>query len=379
MSTDLENLTANFGLLKREFRDVHAVVSRLDTQVRRLVEPVAIHRPAGLVARYAACTLIALKAKRSPEAIATQHFAADRDLARLIELKAAVTPAMTGVAGWASELAAVVVVDIATNLLPASALAQLRAASGQDYAFIDGAVARVPVHTPTPSRGFVAEGGAIPVGALIIAALGLKPKKAGSITAITKELAAGLPLIVELSLQTLLRQDLGLAIDAVLLGSAAATPDAPAGLLAGVTPLTATAGGGAIALLGDIKKLIGAIAPALRPVLICNSVQSASIATLSQSPLPVIAAPYLPADQIVAVDAAAFASALGVPSFRASASPTLHMETAPAALAAAGATAISAPTRSAFQSDITALRSILPCDWALRRANAVAVINSTAW
>lgn len=83
MSTDLENLTANFGLLKREFRDVHAVVSRLDTQVRRLVEPVAIHRPAGLVGRYAACTLIALKAKRSPEAIATQHFAADRDLARL--------------------------------------------------------------------------------------------------------------------------------------------------------------------------------------------------------------------------------------------------------------------------------------------------------
>jgi hypothetical protein len=57
----------------------------------------------------------------------------------------------------------------------------------------------------------------------------------------------------------------------------------------------------------------------------------------------------------------------------------LHMETAPAALAAAGATAISAPTRSAFQSDITALRSILPCDWALRRANAVAVINSTTW
>jgi hypothetical protein len=99
------------------------------------------------VARYAACTLIALKAKRSREAIATQHFAADRDLARLIELKAAVTPAMTGVAGWASELAAVVVVDIATNLLPASALAQLRAASGQDYAFIDdyGALA-------TPAR-----------------------------------------------------------------------------------------------------------------------------------------------------------------------------------------------------------------------------------
>ena len=53
MSTDLENITASFGLVRREFRDVHAVV-RLDTQVRRLVEPAAIHRPAGPVARYAA-------------------------------------------------------------------------------------------------------------------------------------------------------------------------------------------------------------------------------------------------------------------------------------------------------------------------------------
>ena len=156
--------------------------------------------------------------------------------------------------------------------MPASALAQLRAASGQDYAFIDGAVARVPVHTPTPSGGFVAEGGAIPVGALIIAALGLKPKKAASITAITKELAAGSPLNVELSLRTLLAQDLGLAIDNVLLGSTAATSAAPAGLLNGVTPLTATAGGGSNALLGDIRKLLAAIAPAIRPVLITNSV-----------------------------------------------------------------------------------------------------------
>jgi hypothetical protein len=174
---------------------------------------------ARLAARLAACHLIAHKEKRRPADVCRQHFADDRDLVNLIELKGAVTPAQTTVATWAAELAAVVVVDIVTNLLPASALAQLRAASGQDYAFIDGAVARVPVHTPTPSGGFVAEGGAIPVGALIIAALGLKPKKAGSITAITKELAAGSPLNVERSLRTLLALDLGLAIDAVLLST----------------------------------------------------------------------------------------------------------------------------------------------------------------
>ena len=145
---------------------------------------------------------------------------------------------MTTATGWAAELAAVVVVDIATNLLPASTLAQLRAASGQDYAFIDGAVARVPVHTPTPSGGFVAEGGVIPVGALIIVALVLKPKKAASITAITKELAAGSPLNVELSLRTLLAQDLGLAIDNVLRPTPRPHQPRRPDWLNGVTPLT---------------------------------------------------------------------------------------------------------------------------------------------
>jgi HK97 family phage major capsid protein len=133
---------------------------------------------------------------------------------------------MSGVAGWAAELAAVVVVDIADNLLPQSALAQL-GSFGLAYGFIDGAVARVPVHTPVASGGFVAEGGAIPVGALLIAALGLKPKKAGSIVAITKELAAGAAINVELSLQVLLAQDLGLMIDNVLLSNAAATTHQP--------------------------------------------------------------------------------------------------------------------------------------------------------
>ena len=109
----------DIGLFRRELRDVRAVVANIDHRTRKLIEPVAIHRPAGLVARYAACKLIAIKEKRSADDVAKQHFAADRDLSHLIELKGAVSPAMTGVAGWASELAATVVVDVATNLLPA--------------------------------------------------------------------------------------------------------------------------------------------------------------------------------------------------------------------------------------------------------------------
>jgi hypothetical protein len=74
-------------LVRREFRDVHAVVSRLDTQVRRLVEPRALPRPGGLVARLAACQLIARAEKRHAIDVSRQYFADDRDLAHLMSSK----------------------------------------------------------------------------------------------------------------------------------------------------------------------------------------------------------------------------------------------------------------------------------------------------
>ena len=39
------------GLFRRELRAVRAVVANIDHRTRKLIEPVAIHRPAGLVAR----------------------------------------------------------------------------------------------------------------------------------------------------------------------------------------------------------------------------------------------------------------------------------------------------------------------------------------
>jgi HK97 family phage major capsid protein len=107
--------------------------------------------------------------------------------------RAASGPATTGGAGFAAELVGTVVTDIATNLLPQSALTQLRAASPLGYAFDGNGVIKVPVHSPTPSGAFVAEANAIPVGALILTGLSLTPKKAAAITAITRELLNGSP------------------------------------------------------------------------------------------------------------------------------------------------------------------------------------------
>ena len=156
-------------------------------------------------------------------------------------------------------------------------------------------------------------------------------------------------------------------IDGILLGNTAATTAAPAGLLNALTTLTPTAGGGSSALLGDIRKLFAAIAPALVPVLIVNSVQAASIATLAASPLPIIAAPLLPADQVIAVDASCFASAVGVPDFLISEDPVVHMEsTAP--LPIVGGTAQppvigseAAPATSLFQTAAIGMRSLIDC------------------
>jgi hypothetical protein len=209
----------------------------------------------------------------------------------------------------------------------------------------------------------------------------LRTKKCASIIAVTRELLQGGPANVETSLRTLVGADLGLAVDSILLGSGAVSTAQPVGLLNGLTTLGATAGGGATALLGDLKKLLDAIAPSVRPVLIVNSTQAASIGVLAQSALPTIVAPSLAAGTVIAVDAAAFVSAMGGLDFEVSQSATLHMEdTTPLPITSVGTpNTVAAPVRSLFQTASIGLRTLMDCDWALRRSGAVGFISGATW
>jgi hypothetical protein len=54
----MNDFSPDIGLLRREFKDVRALVRNIDHRTRRLVEPSAVHRPAGLAARRAAINLI---------------------------------------------------------------------------------------------------------------------------------------------------------------------------------------------------------------------------------------------------------------------------------------------------------------------------------
>jgi hypothetical protein len=89
----------DFGLLRREVKDARAIASNLDYKITRLLDDHARRpRDGSLVVRIAACQALARSEKRQPEAIAAQHWPHD------VQLRAAVAPAQTTVAGWAAEL-----------------------------------------------------------------------------------------------------------------------------------------------------------------------------------------------------------------------------------------------------------------------------------
>jgi hypothetical protein len=81
-----------------------------------------------------------------------------------------------------------------------------------------------------------------------------------------------------------MQEDTSVAVDTVLLDATAASTTRPAGLRNGVATLTATAGGGFAALVGDLRQFVAALITASngnlrQPVWIMNEIQALSIAT----------------------------------------------------------------------------------------------------
>ena len=83
MSTDLENITVSFGLVRREFRDVHAIVSRLDTSIA--VARGAIPSPRDLLARTLACHALGRHKSRPAAAVAAELYSNGREQSHLFK------------------------------------------------------------------------------------------------------------------------------------------------------------------------------------------------------------------------------------------------------------------------------------------------------
>lgn len=362
-------------------------------------------KPGDYVFRSVTAALLSHITHRSIPDILRERYGDDEPTFRVAEatvLRAATVPATTTLAGWAAELVQTSIGDFIDSLMPQSVYPGLSARGGR-FTFGRNGVVSMPSRLATPNLAgaFVAEGAAIPVRQGAFTSISLTPRKMGVISTFTRQIAEHSTPAIEQQIRSMMQDDTAIALDTVLLDATAGSTLRPPGLRFGVGGLTATAGGGFNALVGDIKAMVGVLAAAnsLRaPVWIMNPVDVLSL-TLTQNQggdfpfqveanqsrlqgYPIIQSTTQTAKTVILLDAADFFSATGdEPNFSVSDQATLHMEdTTPTAIASVGTpNTVAAPVRSLWQTDSIAVRMMLDISWAMRRTGVVAWTSNITW
>ena len=356
------------------------------------------------------CYVAKIWGKSSEEArakIAEKHPAYKDDGVRVMSdliLRAASAPAMTTVTGWAAELVQISYEALMPLLMPKAILTRL-APRGLTLSFGGAGQIKIPTRsrTPTIAGSFVGEGMPIPVRQGAFTTQTLVPKKMAVITTWTREMDEHSIPAIEGLLRDAIAEDTQVAVDSVLIDSNAATTIRPAGLLNGVAAISATAGGGIAAIIGDIGALVGAISTAtygnvrnLTWLANQTDMLRASLLTAANTgifpfrdeirggtlnTIPIIDSATVPAKTLILVDAADFVVVGGgAPRMEISDQATLHMEdTTPLDLVSGSPGTAASPQRSLFQTDSLALRMVLPLNWTQRRAGTVAWTQNVTW
>jgi HK97 family phage prohead protease len=317
--------------------------------------------------------------------------------------RAAVVPATTTVTGWAAELVQTGYGEFFEALFPQSIYAPLRAKGGT-FTFGRNGVITLPTRSRSAaiSGAFVLQGNAIPVKQGQFSTISLTPKKMAVISTFTREISEHSTPAIEAMIREAIVNDTAVAIDAVLMDNGAATATRPAGLLNGVSAITATVGGGIAALIGDLKAMVNALLASTfggvrQPVWIMSPGDALAI-SLTQAAAggdfpfesitttgtllgyPVIQSTNAAADTIYLIDAADFMTATGdSPNFSVSDQATLHMENTTPADIVGTPSVVAAPVRSLWQTDTMGIRMIMDINWALRRTGMVQWITGMTW
>lgn len=355
-------------------------------------------KPADLIIRSAVVNAVAFASNKAPEEVLERLYGNDE--ATGIIVKAAVAPAMTSVSGWAAELVNTAMTEFLETLRPMSVYPELAAVGGGRLSFgpNQGAI-KIPARAPTPSIGgsFIGEGAPIPVRRLALTSATLSPKKLGVITTFTREIARYSTPAIEGILRNEILADTAITLDSILLDNVAGDAIRPAGLLNGVTAITATTGGGQAAILADIRKLrapFDAANNGTNLVLLMNPAQEVGLALTPAadgqlgwtsavlSRYKIITSTAIPVGRVIMVNAGDFVTATGdVPEFEMSNEATLHMEdSTPLQIGSTGTpNTVAAPVRSLFQTATMGLRMLMDVSWALRRPGSVAWIDGVTW
>jgi hypothetical protein len=298
--------------------------------------------------------------------------------------RAAVSPENSTIATWAAELIGSSTADFLADMERESAFAAL-AAQAMNLTLPPGAGSiKIPgrAHPLVLAGQWVLEAGPKPVAAFTLGALSLVPSKISAISVFSEELLEHSIPQIETVVTEALRHDLGAMLDSALLDSTAASSVRPAGLFAGVAPLTASvATPTSEAMAKDLAALAGAVstnAPDARPVYIASIPQHARMVA---SGYQAIRTGFLAAGTVACVDAGAIAMTASPPAFAVSRSAVVHMSDVPLAFAsgAQGSGVIASPSSSLFQTDNVAIRSTLRAGWLRRRSGCTAIVASVTW
>jgi hypothetical protein len=298
-------------------------------------------------------------------------------------LKAAVSPAATN--DWGGSLTGgKVAAQFVGSLRGMSAAAELfERGLTLDLSGVGSAI--IPrVLTDFPAPAWVAEGAPIPAGRASFESVSITPKKLASLTGLTNELSSLTGGDAEAVIEGLIRDRAARELDATLFSNVAATAVRPAGLLNGVTAITATAGGGEAAFLADMKNLVGAIhtAGGGSGLVLFAAPQQAIAAKIyggSGFDLPIVTASILTAGTVIAIETRAFASGFtDAPRVEIGKEAVIHYDDTPLQIGTTGAPAtVAAPAISAYQTDQQVLRLILRAGYAMRAPGLVQWLSAT--
>jgi hypothetical protein len=324
-----------------------------------------------------------------PDEIVERYWPRDEAVEQIVRAipnmisRAATTP-LTSIG---SPFALTAVSDFILTMGPASAASQLLAA-GMSLTLDGAATILVPnIVAAAAGAAFVQQGAPIPVREQSIdAGVLLDIKKIAGISVFTRELFTSSVPTIESVVRAVMTENIGLALDSVLLGTAAGDTTQPAGLRSGISAGTQSANTDhGEAMLEDVMTLVTAVAPIAgnNPIaLVAAPAQAMSLRMRllgKDAPFQILSSSALAADVVVAIATNALASTIDpTPRFDISDSATVHMNTVPLPIVDnAGTTAN--PVRSLWQTDSIGLKAELGVNFGLRNSNGLAWLGSVIW
>ncbi len=298
--------------------------------------------------------------------LAERNFGADSREAAIIQ-KAAVGAALTTSANWAASLASPSGLAFVGSALEGSVAEKLTQSPPN---------VNVSGVTTGATAGFLAEGAPAPMSSMVLSSAALEPKVVVAALAFSKELAKFSDARAEAIFERELRKATIDAVDGALLSTNAASATKAAGLLNGVTAVTATsdptadirdlvddfAGDLTSAFFVASPKIMGSIYGADRPMLGLRNGELMNA--------PALVSRNAPAGTLILIDGDGVLAAISDVDVSVSEQASAIMADNPS-----GASAVV----NFWQSGLVGIRLTLNIDWAKVRPGSVSFISGAAW